>query len=685
MATIITDATGLNDMRNDLAGDYILGANIDLTDIANWVPIGTAAAPFTGTLNMAGYNISNLTISRSMTDYVGLFGYCRFNNAAKIPAIRNGAISGAVTGRDYVGMLAGYVETMLGDTGLWNEDPSVGALINSIVGIGTVTGDDRVGGLVGMAKGPQFAGHTANTKANSYSLPVYKNWIAQLHDLTCSAVVTGSGENIGGVVGELNEITVELAKSTGEVTGGDKVGGIVGYGYRCAVLYAETTGNITGIKLVGGIMGSGAYRSQIRWCRTEGDITGTGGTYPGQVNAKTAGVGGIAGYMNLEFISDCVVYGDVAAVYRAGGLVGSCDGGNFSSPNIYRCYSRGDVAASQSQVGGLFGFMFAGIVELDQCYCTGSVTGGGAGALIGVRGSYIEYGEEYAIVNPNWDQVQGEVIYQSDCFYNSDVNTANNQFGGVAKTDAELRLDATYETSDEPWLWYDRYWIIDDEEGDYYPQLLCFYEPFGIALACVRGSQGLTLGYVNNGEVFYRQLVSGTWGVETKVENFADVNTINLFRTRDGRIGFLADEGGALEWALTEVASMTIESVRRLTGGYYGDIVHSPDDESYLFCVGEVGSMNQMKGDVSAGWDAVSFGLGDPLPSDSQITRLRVAIFGGDAYLVWRSRGQHRMAKLALAKVETELYRVREGSITMAIDNPIISLSLELDDQEVTV
>lgn len=685
MATTIIDAAGFNDIRNNLSEDYILGADIDLSSYTNWTPIGTSSTPFTGTLDLAGYSITGLTISLATTDYVGLFGYCRFNDALKIPNIKNGSITGAITGQDYVGLLAGFIETTLGNTGERGTDPPVGKLIDAITGAGTVDGRSKVGGILGMAKGPRFAGHDSHFKNNSYSLAVLDDWIAQIHDLTCSANVTGSGDGIGGIVGELDEITVEIAKATGTITGGNKAGGIAGYGYRCAVHHAETTGDVTGTKLVGGIIGSAAYRSWICWCRAEGAITGTGGTYPGQIIASTAGVGGIAGYINLGIMKYCEAYGDVTAVYRAGGLVGSCDG-SMGGPDFDTCYARGDITVSGSQVGGLVGFMFSERdIEFYQCYCSGSVTGSLSGALIGVRGSYIEYGEEYSIVNPNWNQVQGTVVYQTDCFYNSDVNTASNQYGGVAKTDAEMRLDVTYETSDEPWLRYDRYWVIDDEEGDYYPQLLCFYEPFGIALACVRGSQGLTLGYVNNGEVFYRQLVSGTWGVETKVENFAGVNTINLFRTRDGRIGFLADEGGALEWALTEALSMTIDDVQSLKPGYYGDVVHTAEDEAYLFYIGEVGSMNQMKGDTSAGWDLISFGLGDPLPSDSQITRLRVSIYGGDAYLVWRSRGQHRMAKLALAKAETELYRVREGSITMAIDNPIISLSLELDDQEVTV
>ena len=73
MAVTITDAAGFNDIRSNLAGDYVLGADIDLSSYTNWDPIGTSAAPFTGTLDFAGYSITGLTISRATTNYIGLF------------------------------------------------------------------------------------------------------------------------------------------------------------------------------------------------------------------------------------------------------------------------------------------------------------------------------------------------------------------------------------------------------------------------------------------------------------------------------------------------------------------------------------------------------------------------------------------------------------------------------------
>jgi hypothetical protein len=66
--------------------------------------VGTGVAEFTGSLDGAGYTINALTINRPTTDYVGLFGY--LGTAASVS--RLGLVGGAVTGRNYVGALAGY-------------------------------------------------------------------------------------------------------------------------------------------------------------------------------------------------------------------------------------------------------------------------------------------------------------------------------------------------------------------------------------------------------------------------------------------------------------------------------------------------------------------------------------------------------------------------------------------------
>ncbi len=65
--------------------DIVLNSNIDLAELAtravttNWAPIGTADAPFTGTLDGNGFTIKNLNIVQAEAKedkaYIGFFGY----------------------------------------------------------------------------------------------------------------------------------------------------------------------------------------------------------------------------------------------------------------------------------------------------------------------------------------------------------------------------------------------------------------------------------------------------------------------------------------------------------------------------------------------------------------------------------------------------------------------------------
>ncbi len=102
----ITTLQELQGMGVLLDKDFKLMNDIDMTPTQTWghtnkgfAPIGTAAAPFTGTFEAAG-KLTGLTINRPATDYVGLFG----NNTG---TLKYAATTGTVSGRDYVGGLYG--------------------------------------------------------------------------------------------------------------------------------------------------------------------------------------------------------------------------------------------------------------------------------------------------------------------------------------------------------------------------------------------------------------------------------------------------------------------------------------------------------------------------------------------------------------------------------------------------
>lgn len=59
--------------------NYLQNADIDVSS-AEWIPIGTAAAPFTGVYNGNGYKIKNLTITDPDIQIIGMFGVAK--NAA---------------------------------------------------------------------------------------------------------------------------------------------------------------------------------------------------------------------------------------------------------------------------------------------------------------------------------------------------------------------------------------------------------------------------------------------------------------------------------------------------------------------------------------------------------------------------------------------------------------------------
>ena len=78
--TPITTCTELQNIRNNLAGDYYLANDIDCSCTSGWnggagfEPIGNWSSKFTGTFDGKGYKITHLYINRSSINDVGLFG-----------------------------------------------------------------------------------------------------------------------------------------------------------------------------------------------------------------------------------------------------------------------------------------------------------------------------------------------------------------------------------------------------------------------------------------------------------------------------------------------------------------------------------------------------------------------------------------------------------------------------------
>jgi len=265
----IGDWYDLDAIRNNLGGNHILMNDLDsttagYTELASptadegkgWQPIGT----FTGSFDGQGYEIRDLFINRPDEDFVGLFGIV--NEGGLIEDI--GVVNADVTGYAYVGGPAG------GNTGTVSNSYSTGS----------VTGEEFVGGLVGLKEG--------GTVSNSYSTSsvIGYDFVGGLMGANVGTVsnsystgsVTGE-EGVGGLVGFNEEGTVSNSYSTGSVTGEKGVGGLVG-GNAGTVSNSYSTGNVTAEEAVGGLLGAntGTVSDSFWDTQTSGQDTSAGGT-----------------------------------------------------------------------------------------------------------------------------------------------------------------------------------------------------------------------------------------------------------------------------------------------------------------------------------------------------------------------------------------------------------------------
>jgi hypothetical protein len=188
---IITDVLDLQNMSANLTANYTLGNDINASITSGWngdqgfMPIGSIATPFTGTLDGRNFTVTGLFINRTGTVSQGLFG--ALGSGSELSNL--GIANIYVIGGNYLGRLVG----------------SNAGTVSNCYATGYSNGGNFVGGLVGYNTG---------TVQNSYAT---------------GPVSSASGERVGGLVG-WNLATVQGSYATGNVSGSFIVGGLVG---RC--------------------------------------------------------------------------------------------------------------------------------------------------------------------------------------------------------------------------------------------------------------------------------------------------------------------------------------------------------------------------------------------------------------------------------------------------------------------
>ncbi|WP_443725481.1 GLUG motif-containing protein [Pseudoruminococcus massiliensis] len=253
----------------------ILLNDIDLEE-REWTPIGNYE---TGIFDGNNYTISNLRISKNSSGKAissqGFFG------SVTGGTIKNFTILGEVKTTDYnVGGIAGST--------------SKDTILSNIIANVDVTGNEKVGGIVGNNSG---------IITNCYN----------------NGNVTGVVELTGGITG-FNDGSIIKCNNTGDVSSSyDFIGGIAGY----------NSGN-------------------IKLCSNSGNIKSSG-SYIGGIAGEN-----LTKYMDA-LISNCYNTGDITSSYDEDGYLGGIVGYN-SYAFVESCYNVGKIQGGKSYSNALIGY-----------------------------------------------------------------------------------------------------------------------------------------------------------------------------------------------------------------------------------------------------------------------------------------------------------------------------------------
>jgi len=276
---LIRDANDLGTVWFEPSAHYRLEVSLDLSGIT-W---SMAIVPwFEGTFDANGNVISNLNIQGG--GHLGLFR--QLVSGAKIANLGLEEADIIGTGQ-YVGALVGRISS-------WGDSSAV---VTNCYSTGAVTGQDRVGGLVGdnsfgsvhssystcTVEGEGEVGGLVGSHGGSDGTPggiLINCYSTGMVDgersvgglvgqnggfiaASCSTgAVTGS-RAVGGLVGRYVFGRITTSYSSGVVSGRERVGGLVGHNYYGSIIMSYSSGVVVGTEYVGGLVGSNDYSNIV--------------------------------------------------------------------------------------------------------------------------------------------------------------------------------------------------------------------------------------------------------------------------------------------------------------------------------------------------------------------------------------------------------------------------------------
>lgn len=356
----------------------------------------------------SGSNVTvggNINITLAAANVGGVVG--RTNKATfigKFNVAPNMSTENAENVGGFIGKNIGTVY-ILADTTDKLENTTVGALNGTEITIGgKIKGTSEVGGFIGVNN----SGSTLNIGSNVANAKAYKSGTLEI---TITASVTGSHDNVGGIVGKNEGVSgqddyaiVDIVKGTikqnGAIKGANNVGGIIGLNDGLL-----TTGGGEADTTIGGVTLSEEQQNKIKnlSINNTGSVTGTGdyvGGVVGKLDSPSAlrtedsGKGAIAGTFTNS--------GNVSGGKFVGGSLGYV-GKNVTitaKNNVATLFvNDGQITATGYYAGGSIGVLVGKIEGVDNGHTvnfknTGTVTATGfVGGSIGVLAGPVKYAQ----------------------------------------------------------------------------------------------------------------------------------------------------------------------------------------------------------------------------------------------------------------------------------------------------
>lgn len=428
--TYIKTCSELQNINQNLVEHYILANSIDCSNVI-FEPIGSMNIPFAGTLDGAGYTISNLTINRTDENFgVALFSQTKnakiYNVKLNNVNIAGGALVASLIGQAY--------ETK----------------INNVSASGIVAGKSgAIGGLIGALTAKSTLTNSSTTTNVTLIQPDF-----------------GTFSIMGGLVGTMEDSYIDKNYATGSVNGVKYVGGLIGQmSGGGSIVNSYATGTVTSqwSNSTGGLIGwIDAWQNvNIFNCYATGNIVGpTGGiAFGGLIGQVLNASIDPTKTINIT-ISNCYAKSAITTSGGSdmGGFIGMIDQIVSAAPafiNISNSFATGNLSGNEN-IGGLIGEIGTDL-HLSNTYSTGKIIGNGNN-LGGLIGLYYATNKNN-IISSYWD-TQTSGVTSPTC----GPNTIPDQCG-IAKTTTDMYKQSTY----DGWNFVST-WNIN--EGQSYPWLV---------------------------------------------------------------------------------------------------------------------------------------------------------------------------------------------------------------------